>query len=82
MATTVNSSFQSMLNENLPNKMIMEELTKRDWFLSNIEIDNGWTGGKLVVPFKGAGASTVEFGQLAASNENCRDIARLGLSSF
>jgi hypothetical protein len=69
MATTVNSSFQSMLNENLPNKMIMEELTKRDWFLSNIEIDNGWTGGKLVVPFKGAGASTVEFGQLAASND-------------
>jgi hypothetical protein len=69
MATTVNSSFQSMLNEYLPNRMIMEELIKRDWFLSNLEIDNGWQGSKIVVPFKGAGASTVEFGQLAASND-------------
>lgn len=69
MATAVNSSFQAMLNENLPNSMVMEEYIKRDWMLSNIEIDNSWQGGKLVVPFKGAGASTVEFGQLAASND-------------
>jgi hypothetical protein len=65
MATVVNSSFQSMLNEYLPNRMIMEELVKRDWFLSNLEIDNGWQGSKIIVPFKGAGASSVEFGQLA-----------------
>jgi len=45
--------------------MIMEELVKRDWFLSNLEIDNGWQGSKIIVPFKGAGASSVEFGQLA-----------------
>ena len=69
MATTVNSSFQSMLNEYLPNRMVMEELLKRDWFLSNLEVDNGWQGSKIVVPFKGAGASTVEFGQLAAAND-------------
>jgi hypothetical protein len=65
MATLVNSSFQTMLNEYLPNRMVSEELIKRDWFLSNLEIDNGWQGGKLVIPFKGAGASSVEFGQLA-----------------
>lgn len=65
MATVVNSSFQTMLNEYLPNRMIMEELVKRDWFLSNLEIDNGWQGSKIIVPFKGAGASSVEFGQLA-----------------
>lgn len=69
MATAVNSSFQSMLNEYLPNRMIMEELIKRDWFLSNMEIDNGWQGGRIVVPFKGAGASTVEFGQLAGAGD-------------
>jgi hypothetical protein len=63
--TTANASFQSMLNEYLPNRMIMEELVKRDWFLSNLEIDNGWAGSKIIVPFKGAGASSVEFGQLA-----------------
>lgn len=65
MATVVNSSFQSMLNEYLPNRMVSEELIKRDWFLSNLEIDNGWQGSKIIVPFKGAGASSVEFGQLA-----------------
>lgn len=67
MATT--RLFQDMLNEYLPNRMLMEEYIKRDWLLSNIELDNGWQGGKIVVPFKGAGASTVEFGQLAASND-------------
>lgn len=69
MATTVTSSFQSMLNEYLPNKLFSEELMKRDWFLSNIEMDNGWTGGRIVVPFKGAGNTTVEFGQLAGSTD-------------
>jgi hypothetical protein len=58
-----------MLNEYTPNNLLMEEMIKRDWFLSNVEIDNGWKGGKLIVPFKGAGASTVEFGQLAASSD-------------
>ena len=67
MATTRN--FQDMLNEYTPNTLLMEEMIKRDWFLSNIDIDNGWKGGKLIVPFKGAGASTVEFGQLAASTD-------------
>lgn len=62
-------SFQSMLNEYTPNDLLMDTLIKRDWFLSNIEIDNGWKGGKLIVPFKGAGASSVEFGQLAASSD-------------
>ena len=65
MATLVNTSFQSMLNEYLPNRLVSEELIKRDWFLSNLEIDNGWQGSKIIVPFKGAGASSVEFGQLA-----------------
>lgn len=69
MATAVTSSFQSMLNEYLPNRMLMEELMKRDWMLSNVEIDNGWTGGRIIVPFKGGQASSVEFGQLADSND-------------
>lgn len=67
--TTATASFQSMLNEYLPNKMLMEEFIKRDYLLSNLEIDNGWAGGKIIVPFKGAGASSVEFGQLASSSD-------------
>lgn len=62
-------SFQDMLNEYLPNRMIQEEYIKRDWVLSNVEVDNGWVGSKILVPFKGAHASSVEFGQLAASND-------------
>jgi len=55
--------------------MIMEELVKRDWFLSNLDVDNGWQGSKIIVPFKGAGASSVEFGQLA-------DIADISQSTY
>lgn len=69
MATAVNTSFQNMLNEYLPNSLMMDELIKRDWFLSNMEIDNNWGGSKIVVPFRGANASTVEFGQLAGSSD-------------
>jgi hypothetical protein len=47
----------------------MEELIKRDYVLSNIEIDNGWAGSKIIVPFKGSRASSVEFGQLAGSTD-------------
>lgn len=67
MATTNN--FQNMLNEYLPNTMFMQEYVKRDWLLSNCEIDNGWKGGTLVVPFRGARPSSVEFGQLAGSSD-------------
>jgi len=62
-------NFQDMLNEYLPNRMVYEEFIKRDWLLSNVEIDNGWTGSKIIVPFKGAGASSIEFGQLASSTD-------------
>jgi hypothetical protein len=69
MATTRNADFQTMLNEYLPNSLLFEETIKRDWFLSNLEVDNSWQGSKLIVPFKGAGASSVEFGQLAGSSD-------------
>ena len=69
MATTVNADFQSMLNEYLPNSMLESEFIKRDWVLSNIEIDNGWVGSKIIVPFRGSSASSVEFGQLASSTD-------------
>lgn len=64
MATS--RTFQDMLNEYLPNKLLEEELTKRDYFLKNLEKDNNWKGGTLIVPFRGARASTVKFGELAA----------------
>ena len=65
MATT--RTFNALLNDYLPNKMLFEELVKRDWLLNTVEKDESWKGGPLKVPFKKAGASTIEFGQLAAA---------------
>lgn len=71
MATS--RSFSDMLNEYLPNSLLFEEMIKRDWFLQNLEIDNSWKGGQLIVPFEGSYASTVEFGQLASSSDISED---------
>jgi hypothetical protein len=65
--------FQTMLNEFLPNDLFKEELIKRDWILQNVEMDNSWLGGTLVVPFKGAGASSVAFGALTSSTDIAQD---------
>lgn len=71
MSTT--RTFQDMLNEYLPNKLLKEELLKRDYILSNIEKDDKWKGGKLIVPFKGAGASSVKMGGLTGATDISED---------
>jgi hypothetical protein len=71
MATT--RSFQAMLNEYLPNDLLKEELVKRDWFLTNVEKDNGWKGGPLIVPFRGQQSSSIAMGGLTASNDISED---------
>jgi hypothetical protein len=71
-----------MLNEYLPNELLKEELIKRDYVLTNIEKDDTWKGGNLVVPFKAAGASSVAFGSLSASTDIAQDIyVRGGVSA-
>jgi hypothetical protein len=67
MATT--RSFQDMLNEYLPNDLLKEELIKRDWFLQNVEKDQSWKGGQIVVPFLGAQATSVKFGGLTPESD-------------
>lgn len=71
MSTTV--SFQTMLNQYLPNELLKEELVKRDWILNNAEWDESWLGGDLVVPFKGTQASSVSFGSLTAQTDIAQD---------
>jgi len=58
-----------MLNEYLPNELLSEEVVKRDYVLKTVEKDDKWKGGKLIVPFKGAGASSVAFGKLTAASD-------------
>jgi hypothetical protein len=70
---STNRSFQTMLNEYLANDLLKEEMIKRDYMLTNVEKDDGWLGGSLIVPFKAAGASSVSFGGLSASNDIAED---------
>lgn len=67
MATNV--TFSNMLNQYLPESLLFDDLKKRDWLLSNVEQDDSWLGGTLIVPFLGNIGSTVTFGQLAASSD-------------
>ncbi len=70
-----------MLNDFLPNELLKEELVKRDYLLNKVEKDDSWigasgasgNGGNLIVPFKAAGASSVSYGQLSASNDIAED---------
>lgn len=71
MGTT--RTFSTMLNEYLPNELLKEEIIKRDWLLTNVEKDDSWKGGTYVVPFVGASASSIEFGQLAGSTDISED---------
>lgn len=76
-------SFQSMLNEFLPNELLKEELIKRDYLLNRVEKDDTWDGGNLVVPFKAAGASSVQFGGLTSSTDIAQDVyVRGGISTY
>lgn len=72
MATT--RTFSTMLNDYLANDLLKEELVKRDFLLSKVEKDDGWLGGPLIVPFKGAGASSVSFGALTAADDVAEDV--------
>lgn len=73
MAETTRT-FQTMINDYLPNELLKEELQKRDYLISKIEKDDNWTGqGDLIVPFKGAGASSVAFGALTGSTDIAED---------
>lgn len=71
MATT--RTFSDMLNDYLPNELLKEELQKRNYVLNRVEKDDNWKSGPLIVPFKAAGASSVSYGALTASNDVAED---------
>lgn len=71
MATT--RTFNDMLNEYLTYSLLKEEMTERVFLLNKMEKDDGWKGGTLPVPFKGAGASSVSFGSLTAASDISQD---------
>lgn len=67
MAT--NRTFNTMLNEYITNDLMSEALLKRDWFIQNVEKDDGWKGGTLPVPFYGRTASSIKMGSLTDASD-------------
>lgn len=64
-----NRTFNAMLNDLLPDSLFREEMVKRDYVLNKVEKRDDWKGGKYIVPFKGAGASSISFGSLTSSSD-------------
>ncbi len=62
MSTT--RTFQNMLNEYLTYDLMKEQLLEKSWFISNVEHDTSWKGGKIPVPFYGTIASSLKMGGL------------------
>lgn len=62
-------SFNDMLLDYVPEKLLKNEVVKKDWFLSNVEIVDGWAGGELQVAFKEATASSMAFGELTDESD-------------
>lgn len=75
MATNTTRSFNEMLNEHLDYDLLKAEMEKRTWLLNNCAMDDGWKGGIIPVPFKGAQASSVRWGGLV-------DAASVGQSTY
>jgi hypothetical protein len=81
MATT--RSFNSMLNEYLTYDLLMAELEKRNYILENVEKDDKWRGGNLVVPFQGASASSFAYGSLTDVTDIAENLyVRGGVSGY
>lgn len=66
-------SFSSMLNEYLPYELLRAEMIKKVWLFNKCKKDDTWLGGNLVVPFQGAGASSVSWGSLTAEADIAED---------
>lgn len=64
MVASTTATFDSLLKEYLPYDLLVEEVIKRDFLLSNVKKDNSWKGGDLKVPFVGNSASSMAFGKL------------------
>lgn len=73
MALDTISTFSDMLNQYVPESLLKEEIRKRSWVLSNIERDDSWKGGNLIVPFRAARSSSVAFGALTDSTDISSD---------
>ena len=74
-ATNTTQNFNDMLKKYLPYDLLTREFIKRDYFMSKVNIKDGWMGGQMDVPFKSAKATDYQFGGLI-------DAAKLGKARY
>ena len=77
------TKFDAMLKKYMPYQLLEEELTKRDYFLTKVEKDQNWRGGEMQIPFSGAKASSIAYGELTDVADIVEDEDVLGtISSY
>lgn len=67
MPTAATQDFSAMIKHYMPISLLREEIIKRDWLLQNCKLVDGFMGGLLDVPFEGAAASTIQYGNYAGA---------------
>lgn len=65
----ITQSFSDMINEYLPEDLLKNEIIKNDWFLSKVQIKEGWNGGAMDVGFEEAAATSIAYGSLTADTD-------------
>lgn len=65
----ITRTFNEMLLDYVPEDLLKNEVIKKDWFLSNCEIVDGWAGGSMEVAFREAVATSMAFGALTADTD-------------
>lgn len=65
----IQRTFNEMLLDYVPEELLKNELVKKDWFLQNVEIVDGWAGGEMQVAFKEAAASSIAYGELTDESD-------------
>jgi hypothetical protein len=76
--TATNADFNTMLKKYMPYNLLFEEVMKRDYFLGKVDKDQTWKGGEMQIPFMGAHASSISYGELTAEAEINEDKPVLG----
>lgn len=68
MTTATTADFNTMLNENVTNKLLELELKKRNYVYNTVPEDKNWLlNNNYVLPHIAGVASTVRFGGLTAA---------------
>lgn len=70
----INRDFNNMLNEFVGEKLLLNEVKKRNFLLSNIEMTTDWLGGAYIIPFVESVGSSVNFGAFTDASDIASEI--------